>query len=151
MERLQELPQLILEEGRCILKMASGTSMIPTIPKNAILQIEPAQQKGVKPGDIVFFTDASGRTKIHRIAFKYRRGIERLVLTWGDNCQYPDTPIPITRIHGRVIAYRAEENWQQVRNDSFMYFILFIKRYFWYCLKRLPARLIRLFNLNSAR
>ena len=93
MSKLYDLPRDFLKEGHCIQKSASGTSMLPSITDGTVLQIEPLQHGSVRLGDVVYFHDNNGNTKIHRVSLIIKKGNNTFIQTWGDNCENPDVVI----------------------------------------------------------
>jgi hypothetical protein len=149
MSKLSDLPQDFLREGHCIQKSASGTSMLPSITDGTVLQIEPLEQDRVRLGDVVYFLDNNGNTKIHRVSCMIKKGNNTLIQTWGDNCENPDTVIKRSQILGRVIAYRGENEWHQMDARAVVYAKYFLKRYGWYYIKKIPGRLSSFLNHHA--
>ena len=149
MSKLSDLPQDFLKEGHCVQKSASGTSMLPSITDGAVLQIEPLQHENVRLGDVVYFLDNNGNTKIHRVSWIVRKGNNSLIQTWGDNCQTPDAVIKSSQLLGRVVACRGENEWRQTDSRAIVYAKYFIKRYGWYYLKKIPGRLLTVLNQHK--
>lgn len=142
MSKFSDLPQDFLKGGHCIQKSASGGSMLPSIPDGTVLQIEPLQQDSVRLGDVVYFLDNNGNTKIHRVSFILRKKNDTIIQTWGDNCETPDAVIKSSQILGRVIAYRGEDEWYQMDSRTIIYTKYFLTRYGWYYIKKIPGRLL---------
>ena len=144
-----DLPQEFLKEGHCIQKSASGTSMLPSITDGTLLQIEPLQEDSVRLGDIVYFRDNNGNTRIHRVSCMLKKRNNTLIQTWGDNCETPDAVISSSQILGRVIAHRGETGWLRVDSRAIMYARYFFKKYGWYYLKKMPTRLLNGLNQQT--
>ena len=149
MGKLSDLPQTLLKEGHLIQKSALGTSMLPSIPDGTVLQIEPVQHNPVRLGDIVYFMDSSGNTRIHRVSCILKKGTETLIQTWGDNCEQPDAAIERSQILGRVIARRGESGWRRMNSRVILYAKYFLKRYGWYYIKKLPGILVDVLNRQT--
>ena len=149
MSKLSDLPQDFLKEGHCIQKSASGTSMLPSITDGTVLQIEPLQHGSVRLGDVVYFLDNNGNTKVHRVSFIIKKRNYTLIQTWGDNCENPDAVIKSSQLLGRVIAYRGETEWLQIDSGAIIYAKYFFKRYGWYYLKKIPGRLLNGLNQQT--
>ena len=146
MIELSDLPQEFLKEGHCIQKSASGTSMLPSITDGTVLQIKPLQEDSVRLGDIVYFLDNNGNTKIHRVSFMIKKGNNTFIQTWGDNCDKPDAAIKKSQILGRVTAYRGKYEWHRLDSRTIIYTKYFFKRYGWYYIKKIPGRLLNVLN-----
>ena len=142
MNKFSDLPEVFLKEGRCIQKYASGSSMLPTIPDGAVVKIEPIGEDTPGPGDIVYFTDNNGDTRIHRVSLIVKQSKDTLIQTWGDNCDKPDALIRRSQVLGRVVAYKVESEWYHVSSRFVLYIKYFLSRYLGYYLKRLPAKLL---------
>jgi len=149
MSKISDLPQDLLREGHCIEKAASGDSMLPSIPDSTVLRIEPLHRNKVGLGDVVYFLDDKGNTKIHRISCVLKRGKKTLIQTWGDNCDRPDAVIMGSQILGRVTAYREENQWYQIESPAIMYLKYFLKRYGWYYLKKISGKLLNGFSRSA--
>ena len=143
---LSDLPQDFLKKGHRIQKAASGVSMLPAIPDGTVLQIEPVQQNNVKLGDVVYFLDNNGQTKIHRVSLKLRKGTKMLAQTWGDNNEKPDAVIKRSQILGIVTAYRGKNDWHPIASPTISYMKFFLKKYGWYYLYKIPGRLLYFLN-----
>ncbi len=149
MAKLSDLPKNFLKEGHCIQKSASGTSMLPSIPDGTVLQIEPVQHNPVRLGDIVYFLDSSGNTRIHRVSCILKKGTETLIQTWGDNCEQPDAVIERSQILGRVIACKGEHGWRPIDSRVILYAKYFFKSYGWYYIKKLPGKIVDVLNRQT--
>ncbi len=123
--------------------------MLPSIPDGTVLRIEPLSSDNVGLGDVVYFLDNKGNTKIHRISCVLKRGKKTLIQTWGDNCDKPDAVIKDSQILGRVTAYRGEDQWHQVDSRAIMYAKYFLKKYGWYYLKKIPGKLLNRSNISA--
>jgi hypothetical protein len=132
--------QALLSEGYPITKVATGDSMLPTIPSKAVLNIEPVGYLPARLGDIVLILSQDGNTKIHRVSLLFRRNAGMWLQTWGDNCQVPDAPVPLDKVLGRVVAVQVGDGWCPVRNRWKSYVKFFLLRYGRYYLKKALTR-----------
>ena len=116
--------------------------MLPSIPDGTVLRIEPLQQNKVRLGDIVYFQDNNGNTKIHRVSFILKKENITFIQTWGDNCEKPDSIVKRSQIFGRVTAYMSEERWHQMDSRALAYSKNFLKKYGWYYTRKVPGKLL---------
>ena len=65
------------------------------------------------PGDVVLFERADGAYVCHRV-YKILDG-GKTVITWGDNAEYPDAPVPRSSVMGLAISY--ERNGKRIVLD----------------------------------
>lgn len=109
-----ESPELLdyaryeLSRNRTIQLRMSGSSMRPVIDEGDIVSIAPAEPTAINAQDIVLIATPSGTALIHRVLSLQNREGSLYALTRGDHSQYPDTPVPITRILGRVVALQRK-------------------------------------------
>ena len=149
MNSLSDLPKEFLKEGQCIQKPALGDSMIPTITDGALLLIEPLGMNSLKLGEVVYFIDNKGNTKIHRVFRVMGSNDNERIQTWGDNCSSPDDIIYRHQILGRVVACQKGGGWCRFGSPIMVYFKLFIKRYVWFYIRRLPHFILAVFNRTN--
>ena len=116
--------------------------MLPTIPDGAVVLIEPLGKDTPRLGDIVYFTDENGATRIHRVSLIVKQSKDTFFQTWGDNCDKPDALIHRTQVLGRVTAYKVGSEWYHIGSRSVLYIKYFLRSYLGYYLKRLPAKLL---------
>ena len=96
----------LLSEGKTIRIKAHGYSMYPCIKPGSQILIEPLSVKGLpRQGEIIAIRRESGLI-VHRLSkIETKNGV-----TWyiarGDSNAYPDKPVKIDKIAGRVV--RAE-------------------------------------------
>ena len=77
-----------------------GNSMYPLVRMDRDLVTIVPLQEMPQVGDIVLFADpVHDRYVLHRVW----RATEDRVLTWGDNCEYPDRWMPLDAVWGKVI------------------------------------------------
>ncbi len=127
----------LLADGYCIQKAISGDSMLPAIPSETIARIEPVNQTRIYPGEVILFKTEQDCTRIHRVAIIFKRNGETFVQTWGDNCHFPDTPVSIAHVMGRVTELKTKDGWHPLDNSIKQYLRLFFSRYGYYYLKRI--------------
>lgn len=76
----------------------NGDSMRPLIRKNQDKITIIPLRRPVRAGDIVLFADSTGRYVVHRV-WKQR---EDWVITLGDHCERPDSPLQCRQVWGLV-------------------------------------------------
>ena len=145
-----ELVLSLLADGHSVTKKDSGDSMLPSITSGAVLQIEPLAQTQPRLGDVVFFEACDGRTIIHRVSLCFRRKSHLWIQTWGDNCQKPDAPVPISKVLGRIASMQINGDWKPLRNNRILYFHYFIKRYGWFYLGKTLEKMKRILTGRSS-
>ncbi len=93
--------------GRFRLK-ARGGSMMPAIPDAAVLEIEPAQLRNVRFGDVVMAVHQDDFYLIHRIVRKDTR--ISMIWTKGDSLDALDPPAGPESLLGKVVwfTYRGK-------------------------------------------
>jgi signal peptidase I len=94
----------LLSEGKTIRIKAHGYSMYPCIKPGSLILIEPIHLKGRPvPGEIIAIQRENGLI-VHRLA----RIVNKNDITWfiarGDSNAYPDNPIRIEKIAGRIVG-----------------------------------------------
>lgn len=137
-----DLVRSLLADGLSVTKKVSGDSMLPSITSGAVLQIEPLAQTQPRLGDVVFCEACDGRTIIHRVSLCFRRKSQFWIQTWGDNCQKPDAPVPISKVLGRIASMQINGDWKPLRNNRILYLYHFMTRYGWYYMRRAVAKMI---------
>ncbi|MCP3899654.1 MAG: signal peptidase I [Desulfobacteraceae bacterium] len=130
----------LLTDGYCIQKTISGDSMLPAIPSETIARIEPVNQTQIFPGEVVLFKTEQDQTKIHRVAIIFKRNGEKFIQTWGDNCRFPDSPVRIDHVMGRVTGLKNKKGWYPLKNSTRQYLRLFLSRYSFYYLKKIIGK-----------
>jgi len=94
----------LLSEGKTIRIKAHGYSMYPCIKPGSQILIEPLSVKGMpRQGEIIAIRRESGLI-VHRLSkIETKNGV-----TWyiarGDSNAYPDNPIKINKIAGRIVG-----------------------------------------------
>ena len=96
----------LLSEGKTIRIKAHGYSMYPCIKPGSLILIEPLNIKGMpRPGEIVAVKREAGLI-VHRLSGIINQNGVTLYIARGDSNAYPDKPVKIDKIAGRVV--RAE-------------------------------------------
>jgi hypothetical protein len=89
-----------------------GSSMAPTIPPHARLQLRVVGHPHCRAGDVVYYLADDGYV-VHRVVYRARRGAGRgYLLTCGDNRLAPDPPVPIDRVLGVVLSVQTADGWR---------------------------------------
>lgn len=103
---VKDLGLTLLAEGKTIRIKAHGFSMYPCIKPGSLLLIEPINIKGFpRPGEIIAIKRETGLI-VHRLSgIETKNGIN-LYIARGDSNAYPDNPVKIDKIAGRIV--RAE-------------------------------------------
>ena len=60
----------------------------------------------LRPGDVVLFERADGAYVCHRVYKILDDG--NTVVTWGDNAEQPDAPVPRSKVKGLAIAFERD-------------------------------------------
>ena len=82
--------------GGALRVRAPGGSMLPTIPRGALVRIAGVPQRGIARGDIVLALTADGEPVLHRVI-----DVDGETLTVrGDAALAPDPPTPVSRVIG---------------------------------------------------
>jgi signal peptidase I len=101
-----DLGLTLLNEGKTIRIKAHGFSMYPCIKPGSLLLIEPIKIKGFpRQGEIIAIKRETGLV-VHRISRIITKNGVILYIARGDSNAYPDNPVKIDKIAGRVV--RAE-------------------------------------------
>ena len=92
----------LLSEGKTIRMKAHGYSMYPNIKPGSLVLIEPIQLKGAPvPGEIIAVIRGNGLI-IHRLVKTIKKNNITFYIARGDSNPYPDMPVGIESIAGRV-------------------------------------------------
>ena len=107
--------KLSLEEWR---RLAEEGTKIPITTSLTSLSMEPLirvykdpvtfvpiERKPV-PGDVVLFKRMDGAYVCHRVYKTLDDG--NTVMTWGDNAEHPDAPIPRSSVFGLAVSYERD-------------------------------------------
>lgn len=84
-----------------------GDSMSPAIPGGARVRVKLGQVDASR-GDILYYLSSDGFV-IHRCVHVSRRG---RMITLGDNCLVPDSPLLRKCVLGAVIAVQTVKGWR---------------------------------------
>lgn len=88
-----------------------GGSMEPAIPRGATLRISLGRVAPYRVGEVVAFVQDAGIC-VHRVAFLGRSQRARdYIITQGDACFYPDSPINTSLVLGTATEFRLEGDW----------------------------------------
>lgn len=102
-----ELLTDLLSRGlTCEIRMR-GRSMHPAIRDGDLVMLRPLDDQDLRPGDILLCASPEGRLFCHRLVRVIKQGGQRWVQTWGDAVPWPDRPIPLANVLGRVEAVRV--------------------------------------------
>jgi len=88
--------------GDLTLRIA-GECMRPALVPGDFVSVRPARL--LFPGDLVAFVGNDRRLTVHRV-LGYRPGRPWTLLTQADGAPEPDSPVPLDRVLGRVVAGR---------------------------------------------
>ena len=103
---VKDLGLTLLSEGKTIRIKAHGFSMYPCIKPGSLLLIEPINIKGVpRTGEIIAIKRETGLI-VHRLSRIIIKNGVSFYIARGDSNAYPDNPVRIDKIAGRVV--RAE-------------------------------------------
>ena len=99
---MKDLSLTLLAEGKTIRIKAHGYSMYPCIKPGSLLIIEPIKIKGPPvPGEIIAIQRENGLI-VHRLTRIIKNEGIPLYTARGDSNAYPDEPVKLSRIVGRV-------------------------------------------------
>ena len=94
----------LLSEGKTIRLKAHGYSMYPCIKPGSLVLIEPIHVKGAPlPGEIIAITRENGLI-LHRLLKIVVKNNVRFFIARGDSNAFPDDPVKIDKIAGRVVG-----------------------------------------------
>jgi hypothetical protein len=99
---------LLAKSGRTFEVRISGTSMGNAIPDGVLVRVEPADV--LMPGEVIAFRDGDNRVVAHRLV----RIVRDHAIALGDGNRFPDPPIPLDAIVGRVVAFDDGVAWHDV-------------------------------------
>ena len=102
-DEMVSLTREVVGAGATLRVRAPGGSMLPTIPRSALVRIGPIPSGGVTAGDVVLALTADGEPVLHRaIAVRHDS-----VLMRGDASINVDPPVPLERVIGVATHVRA--------------------------------------------
>jgi signal peptidase I len=94
----------LLSEGKTIRIKAHGYSMYPCIKPGSLVLIEPLIVKGPpRDGEIIAVKREKGLI-VHRLSRTIRKGGITWYIARGDSNAYPDNPVKIDKIAGRIVG-----------------------------------------------
>ena len=100
---VKDLGLTLLSEGKTIRIKAHGFSMYPCIKPGSLLLIEPINIKGFPlQGEIIAIKRENGLV-VHRISRIITKNGIILYIARGDSNAYPDNPVKIDKIAGRIV------------------------------------------------
>src|SRR5664279_591226 len=103
---VKDLGLTLLNEGKTIRIKAHGFSMYPCIKPGSLLLIEPINIKRFpRQGEIIAIKRETGLI-VHRLSRIVTRNGVNFYIARGDSNAYPDNPVKIDKIAGRIV--RAE-------------------------------------------
>jgi signal peptidase I len=97
-----------LSQRRNVQLRMSGSSMRPGIDDGDIVTIAPFDETGIVPQDIVLISTPSKTALIHRVISMQMREGSLVALTRADHSRVADTPVPVDRILGYVVAIQPQ-------------------------------------------
>lgn len=97
-----KLSKEILTRGNKLRFQARGESMFPFIRDGDILEIEPAGEKKIRLGDVVFYRAGDKHAVAHRIVKKITQGNKSIFITKGDSGTGEGERVCHEQILGRV-------------------------------------------------
>jgi hypothetical protein len=106
---------LLAKSGRAFETQISGSSMGDALRDGSVVRVEPVDAASLQPGDVFAFRDDTGRIVAHRLVRIGRRGAARdYAIALGDGNRFPDPPVALTAILGKVASWRDGEAWRGV-------------------------------------
>lgn len=93
-----------MERLGCIELRATGTSMFPFIREGDTCFFRSFDSQQVRTGDVLLFLNEAGSLVCHRVLDMKKKEGEHpeLVICKGDTNRYPDQPVPVERMIGRL-------------------------------------------------
>ena len=83
---------------------APGGSMLPTIPRGALVRIQPLLEPGPSKGDIVLALTGDGEPVLHRVMMAF----DHHLILRGDAALGGDPAIPLAQVIGLATHVRDE-------------------------------------------
>ena len=110
-ERILDVASRLRGSDTVIECQLRGGSMEPAIPRGATLRISLGRVAPYRVGEVVAFVQDAGIC-VHRVAFLGRSQRARdYIITQGDACFYPDSPINTSLVLGTATEFRLEGDW----------------------------------------
>ncbi len=97
----------LLGRGRACETRMRGKSMRPTVEDGDLVVLRKLDPDDLRPGDIVLFVTSDGYPVCHRVVRVSGAGEQRRVQTWGDAIPWPDLPVPMGSVLGRVESVKS--------------------------------------------
>jgi len=107
-EDLVSLTRDVVRAGGALRVRAPGGSMLPTIPRGALVRIGPVPPDGIGPGDIVLALTADGEPVLHRAVAL----VGDSVIMRGDAALADDAPTPLRRVIGVATHVECGAEWR---------------------------------------
>lgn len=104
--------------GHSVRFRANGRSMYPTIKDGEEIVVKPVALSAVRVGDVVLY-GSQRRVIAHRvvrIARTEQRTLTPVLILRGDASDFPDAPIEVSRVLGKVVA--VERDGRRVQLDA---------------------------------
>lgn len=83
--------------------------MSPVISHNDIVTVVPIKNASINTDDIVYLNSEVEGLLIHRVIALFEENGEAMVLTKGDASAYPDKPVRVESVLGKVISIENPE------------------------------------------
>jgi hypothetical protein len=111
-DRIRSVASGLKDSERSLDSVVSGSSMGRQLPDGAPIRIQLCRRESYQPGEIVaYLTDR--HVAVHRVQTFHQRGRRRgILITRGDAHLFPDLPIHVSCVLGRVVAVRTERGWE---------------------------------------
>jgi len=94
----------VVRGGGALWVRAPGGSMLPTVPRGALVRIQPLPEPGPSEGDIVLALTSDGEPVLHRVVMVFD---DHLILR-GDAALGADPAIPLAHVIGLATHVRDE-------------------------------------------
>jgi len=94
----------VVRGGGALWVRAPGGSMLPTIPRGALVRIQPLPEPGPSKGDIVLALTSDGEPVLHRVMMVF----DHHLILRGDAALGADPPIPLAKVIGLATHVRDE-------------------------------------------
>jgi len=94
----------VIRAGGALWVRAPGGSMLPTIPRGALVRVERIPDAGLAKGDVVLALTSDGEPVLHRVTIVF----DHHVILRGDAALTTDPPVPVGRVIGIATHVRHE-------------------------------------------
>jgi signal peptidase I len=118
----------LLREGYSVRFQAKGASMYPTIEDGEKVVVEPVAPTQIKWGDIILYRRHEGMIahRVIGIGSDYDRATTQssalslcdVLLLRGDASDFPDEPVEVSRVLGKVVAVERSDRKVQLDTRS---------------------------------